>query len=308
MRVEETASTEGVLEALEAADVRKLLLIRHFERKLLDLYSTGAVGGTTHTCIGQEYIPIAIDRFLTPDDYIFSNHRGHGHYLARFDDCAGLLAEILGRSGAVCNGVGGSQHIRRDRFMSTGVQGEGILLATGVAVHLKRAAQGAVALAYVGDGTWGEGGVYEALNAASLWALPLVVVVENNGIAQSTPVEMAMAGTIAGRCRAFGVRHISIDGFRIESIRSAVAGPWNDVRNGCGPLVIEFETVRLGPHSKGDDTRSEQQLDLLHKKDWYGELLDRGGGRLLEVEDGIRDDLDRLFGEIVGRPLAERRQ
>lgn len=105
-------------------DLDLLLMIRHFEESLLDLFGQGKLNGTTHTCLGQEYVPVVLRPLLAERDFVFSNHRGHGHYLARFDDPYGLLAEIMGREGAVCHGVGGSQHIYRDTYLSTGVQGK----------------------------------------------------------------------------------------------------------------------------------------------------------------------------------------
>jgi acetoin:2,6-dichlorophenolindophenol oxidoreductase subunit alpha len=257
----------GVMETDE--DLALLLLIRRFEEKLLDLFGQGLISGTTHTCLGQEYIPVALRPLLASEDYVFSNHRGHGHYLARFADPAGLLAEIMGREGAVCGGIGGSQHLLRDRFMSTGVQGESLPVATGVALHLKRREPGALACVHIGDGTWGEGAVYEALNMASLWELPLLVVVEHNGIAQSTPTHLQMAGTIAGRAAAFGVAHHRTESTDVEEIRAELAKLVDQVRGESQPLVVEFATHRLGPHSKGDDTRTESELQAAREHDWY---------------------------------------
>ena len=137
------------------ADLEMLLLIRHFEEALLRLFEAGKLNGTTHTCIGQEVIPVALMPLLRDEDFVFSNHRGHGHYLARFRDPAGLMAEIMGREGAVCFGVGGSQHINRGRYYSTGVQGESMPVAVGAALHLKREGNGGLAMVFIGDGTWG---------------------------------------------------------------------------------------------------------------------------------------------------------
>src|SRR5262245_52932230 len=117
-------------------DLDLAVLIRRFEEGLLRLFSSGALSGTTHTCLGQEYVPVALAPLLA-DDFVFSNHRGHGHYLAHCGDPEGLLAELMGREGAVCHGVGGSQHLRRERFLSTGVQGESLPAAVGVALHYK---------------------------------------------------------------------------------------------------------------------------------------------------------------------------
>ncbi|SVC73219.1 uncharacterized protein METZ01_LOCUS326073, partial [marine metagenome] len=126
---------QALTELLDA-DLERLILIREFELLLLHLFSQGKLNGTTHTCLGQEYIPVSVSRFLTEADFVFSNHRGHGHYLARFDDPSGLLAEIMGREGGICHGVGGSQHLYRDRqHLSTGIQGESLPVAVGVALH-----------------------------------------------------------------------------------------------------------------------------------------------------------------------------
>jgi acetoin:2,6-dichlorophenolindophenol oxidoreductase subunit alpha len=264
------------LSRLDDDDLALLLLIRHFEHAVLDLFGQGKVHGTTHTCLGQEYIPVALAALIEDSDYVFSNHRGHGHFLARFADPHGLLAEVMGREGAVCNGVGGSQHIRRGRYLSTGVQGQSVPVAAGAALHLKRREPGRVSVVHVGDGTWGEGAVYEALNMASLWSLPLVVVVENNGIAQSTPATSHTAGTIAARAAAFGIAYWGTGSTDVNDVRSGLTPLIAEVRRSGRPLVAEFQTIRLGPHSKGDDTRTAAELDQLRERDWYagyGELF-----------------------------------
>ena len=250
-------------------DLELMLLIRHFELTLLELFARGKVAGTTHTCLGQEHIPVALKPLLDDADYLFSNHRGHGHYLARFGDPYGLLAEIMGREGAVCNGVGGSQHILRDRYLSTGVQGQNVPVAAGAALRLKRAEPGQLAVVHIGDGSWGEGAVYEGLNMAALWGLPLVVVVENNGIAQSTPTAAHLAGSIAGRAAGFGIDYELVGGTDLSAIRARLASPIARARKHSRPLVIEFRTIRLGPHSKGDDSRDPRERARLRDQDWY---------------------------------------
>lgn len=258
-----------VAEPLADSDIRLLMLIRHFEWKLLELFERGELNGTTHTCLGQEYVPVALTPLLDPRDFVFSNHRGHGHYLARYDDPRGLLAEIMGRDGAVCHGVGGSQHILRDRYLSTGVQGQSLPVATGVALAMKRLEPGRLACAYIGDGTWGEGAVYEALNMAQLWRLPLLVVVEHNGIAQSTPTRTQMSGDIASRAAAFRVAHHHVDSMDVTEIRRQLAPVIARVRNTRTPVVVEFETNRVGPHSKGDDSRQADEVQRARERDWY---------------------------------------
>ncbi|MFI7041132.1 thiamine pyrophosphate-dependent dehydrogenase E1 component subunit alpha [Microbispora rosea] len=288
--------------ALNDADLRSLLLIRHFERALLGLFEQGVLSGTTHTCLGQEYIPVTLSALLRDDDFVFSNHRGHGHFLARHPDPHGLLAEIMGREGALCGGVGGSQHIYHRRFLSTGVQGESLPVATGVA--LKLAGTGALACAYIGDGTWGEGAVYEALNMASLWRVPLLVVVEHNGIAQSTPTSAQMAGTIAARAAAFGVRHHHVGSTDVGEIRQALAPLVDAVRAEPSPLVVEFATHRLGPHSKGDDTRPPEEIRRAAESDWYDRYAEADPERFARIDREQRELVERVVAEVSARPHA----
>jgi TPP-dependent pyruvate/acetoin dehydrogenase alpha subunit len=307
-----TAETEAAdvsaygrgLSVLADEDLKIALLIRHFEQKLLDFFEKGQLSGTTHTCLGQEYIPVALRPLLDREDFVFSNHRGHGHYLARYGDPHGLLAEIMGRVGAVCGGVGGSQHILRDKYLSTGVQGQSLPVATGMALALKRSSPGNLACAYIGDGTWGEGAVYEALNIAQLWRLPLVVIVENNGIAQSTATEVQMAGTIEGRCSGFDIRYERVDSVDINDIRYQLKPFFRSVRKFVHPLVIEFQTSRLGPHSKGDDTRPAEDVEDLRKQDWCRRYAIGFPTQFERCDDEMRARIDHIAEEVAALPLV----
>ena len=285
-------------------DLDLLLLIRHFEEGLLELFAQGKLNGTTHTCLGQEYIPVALRPLLAAGDFVFSNHRGHGHYLARFADPEGLLAEIMGRDGAVCHGVGGSQHIFRDGYLSTGVQGQSLAVAVGVALHLRRSTEPLLAAVYIGDGTWGEGAVYEALNMAQLWRLPILVVVEHNGIAQSTPTDRQLAGTIAGRARAFGIHHHHVTGIDIEDIRRDLTPLVDGVRQERRPLVVEFDTVRVGPHSKGDDTRDAGTVERARLQDWYRRYAAAHPEQFAAADARQRRRIADVIRDVTGRPLA----
>jgi TPP-dependent pyruvate/acetoin dehydrogenase alpha subunit len=300
--VSDTAtSTAGGLSRLADEDLEALLLIRNFELALFDLFSVGRLNGTTHTCLGQEYVPVALAPMLR-EDFVFSNHRGHGHYLASFADPAGLLAEIMGRDGAICAGVGGSQHIYRDGYLSTGVQGQCLPVAVGIALHFKATAQARIAIAYTGDGTWGEGTVYEALNMARLWNVPLLVVVEHNGIAQSTPAGLQMAGTIADRARAFGIEYHELDTMDVNVIRTELAPVVARVRSDRAPAVVQFNTVRLGPHSKGDDTRTEEELADVRSRDWAAKYRLRFPGQFDAVNARQQTEIERLVAEVSARP------
>lgn len=313
--VHRSAGTGGPvpLSRLADADLRLLLLIRHVEWRVRQLFDEGHIGGTTHTCLGQEYIPVALRPLLRGGDFVFSNHRGHGHYLARFADvdsaddgpalavAAGLIAEMMGRTGAPCQGVGGSQHLRRGRYLSSGVQGQALPVAAGAALHCRRAGAGEVACAYIGDGTWGEGAVYEALNLAALWRLPLLVIVENNGIAQSTPTRDQLAGTIAGRAAGFGIDHVRITSLDVAEIRRITAAVVDRVRAGH-PAVVEFITHRLGPHSKGDDTRTPVERAQAQRRDWY-ELYRAAFADHFAVFDArLRAGVAAVAEEVAARP------
>lgn len=289
--------------ALQAADLDLALFIRRFEEALLDLFADGEISGTTHTCLGQEYVPVALAP-LTQGDFIFSNHRGHGHYLAHRADPDGLLAEILGRAGAPGCGVGGSQHLMGEAFLSTGVQGESLPVAVGVALHFKRTASGRLAMVYIGDGTLGEGAVYEALNMAALWQVPLLVVIENNGIAQTTPTRIQLAGTISGRAQAFGIGYHRIVTCDVEKIRQELAPLIDQVRRGHTPLIVEFETVRLGPHSKGDDTRTPEEIALVRERDWCRLVALAEPDRFAAADTAARERVADLVRAVRSRPLS----
>ena len=283
-------------------DLARLLLIRHFEWAVLDLFSDGTVAGTTHTCLGQEYVPVALVPLLSPA-FVFSNHRGHGHYLALFDDATGLLAEITGREGAVCGGRGGSQHLSRAGFCSTGIQGENVAAALGAALHMRRTGRSDLAVAFIGDGTWGQGVVYETLNMAQLWCAPLVIVVEHNGIAQSTPTGRAMAGSVSGRSAAFGISYQYVDSSCVLAIRDQVRSAIAAVRLGGGPLIIEFRTNRLGPHSKGDDHRDQAHLHRLRQLDWYERYARCHPGHFAPLDQRQRNRVAAVVSDVLARPL-----
>ncbi|WP_327002160.1 thiamine pyrophosphate-dependent dehydrogenase E1 component subunit alpha [Dactylosporangium sp. NBC_01737] len=285
-------------------DLTAMLLIRHFETRLLQLFDAGRLDGTTHTCLGQEYVPVALCRLLEAGDWIVSNHRGHGHYLARYDDPAGLLAEIMGRDGAICNGVGGSQHLYREGFLSSGVQGQTLPIAAGIALQHKLSGHHALAVVFMGDGTWGEGAVYEALNMAALWRLPLLVVVEHNGIAQSTPTPAHLAGSIAGRAAAFGIAHELVRSTDVNAIRTQLHAAVTRVRDQHRPLVVELRTTRLGPHSKGDDARPAEAVAAARARDWCTGYADRFPEQFAASDRLARQRIDAVVADVQQRPPA----
>ena len=289
----------------EDRDLYLALLIRQVESYLLQAFARGLVAGTVHTCLGQELVAVALAPLLAERDMFFGTHRSHGHYLAQHDDPGGLLAELLGRVGGVCNGVGGSQHLFREgRFLSTGVQGHGVAAAAGAALARKHAGTGGIAVASIGDGTWGQGIVYETLNMAALWQLPLLVLVENNQIAQSTPLARHLAGSIAGRAAAFGIDYLHLGSSDLVGLRQPLAQAIDALRSSPRPLVVEVVTTRLGPHSKGDDTRPSHETDALWERDGLARYRAAYPEQWGRVDAEVRLRLEAVIADVEARPLA----
>lgn len=242
---------------------RSLYLIRAFEETVLANFPRGIFFGTTHTYLGQEANAVGVLSHLQAGDVVFSNHRCHGHYLAYGGDPRSLFAELMGKATGVCGGRGGSQHLHWKNFYSNGVQGGIVPIATGMALAEKRKGSGAVTVAFLGDGTLGEGVVYEALNMASLWQAPILFVLENNRIAQTTPVELAVAGEIPARFNAFGIPARQLDSSDVNEIVPLAFELMKEVRTLSVPRALILHTYRFGPHSKGDDTRNPQDVDRI---------------------------------------------
>jgi TPP-dependent pyruvate/acetoin dehydrogenase alpha subunit len=273
----------------------QMTLIRHAERRLLHLFAEDRLFGTTHTCLGQEANAVGVINALDrARDTVWSNHRCHGHFLAYCGQVAKLLGEIMGRSGGVCGGRGGSQHLSWGRFHSSGIQGGLAPLALGTAMADRE--DGAISVVFLGDGTMGEGLVYEGLNLAALWSLPVLFVVEDNGIAQTTPKHLGVSGSIAERAAPFGVRCFGYAGTDVEAIHDLARTAVDYVRGEQRPAWLHLETVRLGPHSKGDDTRDQDQLAAL----WAQDPLDLQGRRITD-----REAWDDQAAQVVERALAE---
>lgn len=240
---------------------RDMLLIRGFENRLLELFSEGKLSGTTHTYVGQEAIAVSVMAHLLDIDTVFSNHRCHGHYLARENDPVGLLAEIMGRTRGTCGGRGGSQHLQRRNFYSNGIQGSYMPIAVGMALAERDKNSDAIVVAFIGDGTWGEGAVYEALNLAGLWKVPLLVVVEDNSYAQSTPQKLNLAGRLIDRPASFGLSCGEIKSNDVHVLYPHFQNIISKVRQTKLTHVEIVHTYRFNAHSKGDDDRPLDEIN-----------------------------------------------
>ena len=221
---------------------RTMLLIRRFEERLLAEFSTGRLVGTTHAYIGQEADAAGIFSEIAADDVIFSNHRCHGHFLAYGGDPYKLAAELMGKETGLVGGRGGSQHIHWRNFYSNGIQGGIVPVATGMAFAEKIQITGNIVLVFLGDGTLGEGATYESLNIASLWSLPILFIVENNRYAQTTPISLAVAGSITARFTAFGIETWEHDTSDVLEVQSAARTAIRHVRETGRPASLVLDT------------------------------------------------------------------
>ena len=275
----------------------RMYFIRRFEETLLDLFGQGKLVGTTHTYIGQEADAVGVIAHLDPDrDVVFSNHRCHGHYLAFTDDAFGLICEVMGKAPGVCGGKGGSQHLCKGNFYSNGVLGSIVPVATGIALAEKKKGTGAVTTVFLGDGTMGEGVTYESLNMASLWKLPVFFVVENNHYAQSTPVELELAGSIPARGAAFGLETAELDTTDVEEIHDAAGRAVARIRETGEPYFLVLNTYRFSPHSKSDDQRDPTEIEERRERD----PLKIAGERLEAAErQGIEAACEQRLAETV---------
>jgi TPP-dependent pyruvate/acetoin dehydrogenase alpha subunit len=249
---------------MDSSDLyRQMYRIRRFEETILENFPRGLFYGTTHTYLGQEANAVGILSHLHPSDIVFSNHRCHGHFLAYGGDMRALFAELMGRATGVCGGRGGSQHLHWRNFYSNGVQGGIVPVAAGMALAEKQLHSGAIVVVFLGDGTLGEGVVYESLNLASLWGAPILFVVENNRIAQTTPINLTLAGDIPARFEAFAIPSASIDSSDVHEIHALAGELVQAVRQNNHPRALVVHTCRFGPHSKGDDTRSPEEVQQM---------------------------------------------
>jgi TPP-dependent pyruvate/acetoin dehydrogenase alpha subunit len=239
----------------------QMVFIRTVESKLLEAHSKGLIKGTVHTCLGQEACAVGVMAALDRDrDVVFSTHRAHGHFLAYGGPVDSMIAEVMGLSSGLCAGIGGTQHLHWRNFYSNGIQGGMLPSALGAGLAEKMKGSGAVSVVFFGDGTMGEGTVYESLNIAALWNVPILFVLENNGYAQSTPLSRAHKGILHQRAAAFGLQTGYCDGNTVDTVARTAQEAINYVRGETKPFFLELTTYRLGPHSKGDDNRAEEEL------------------------------------------------
>ena len=284
---------------------RTLYLIRRFEETVLEEFPHGRFYGTTHTYIGQEADAVGVLSSIQPEDIVVSNHRCHGHFLAYGGDTRALFAELMGRETGVCGGRGGSQHLHWKNFYTNGILGGTIPIATGMALAEKYKGSQVITVNFLGDGAFGEGVVYESLNMAALWKAQILYVVENNHIAQSTPIELNLAGKIAKRFAAFDIPCHELTTSDVLEILNIAIDLIQEVRTKSEPQALILNTNRFGPHSKGDDTRDLYTIDTVRQN---FDPVEIHGLRLTdesrkEIENEVDHHIRTTFEEALGDPI-----
>ncbi len=263
--------------------LRVMLLIRRFEEKLDDLFSSGVIKGTSHLYAGQEAVAVGVCAALRPTDLMTSTHRGHGHFLAKGGSANALMAELWGRADGPSKGRGGSQHVADYSigFLgSNGITAGGLPIATGAALAAKMKGTGQVVVAFFGEGGANQGTFHESLNMAAVWKLPVLFVCENNQYAMSTRYDEIFATpTIAARGAGYGIPGEVVDGTDFFAVCNTVEQLAARARKGDGPALIEAKVYRYYGHSKSDkcDYRTREEEAQWRAQDPIGKLQARMG-------------------------------
>lgn len=286
---------------------KQMWKIRAFEEQANDLYLSAKMPGLTHLYLGQEAVATGVCEALTDDDYITSTHRGHGHCVAKGADLDKMYAELLGKEAGYCRGKGGSMHIadtQRGNLGANAIVGGSMGIATGAALSCKMKKSGNVAVCFFGDGALGQGLLYEVMNMAQLWSLPIIYVCENNLYGEYTHFSENTAGNMIDRPKAFGIRTDEVDGQDVRAVNKAMEKLVLKARNGEGPSFLLCNTYRYHGHHVGDIDRayyrSKEEEDywktqkdpLKILSEWLLENSNVELSALEEIETRVYDDVE----------------
>ncbi len=284
-----TASTEELLHYY-----RDMLLIRRFEERAGQLYGMGHIGGFCHLYIGQEAVVVGMEAVKQEGDQTITGYRDHGHMLACGMDAKGVMAELTGREGGYSKGKGGSMHMfskEKEFYGGHGIVGAQIPLGVGLGFANRYRGSNSVSFTYFGDGASNQGQVFEAMNMAQLWKLPVVFIIENNQYAMGTSVKRSHSDThLYRRGAAFGIPGMEVDGMDVLAVREAGRQAVEHARSGEGPYVLEMKTYRYRGHSMSDPAkyRTREEVDDVRE---HNDPIKRCEKRL---SDNGFDDEDKL--------------
>src|SRR5687768_16097783 len=285
----------------------QMLLIRRFEEKAGQLYGLGLIGGFCHLYIGQEAVAIGLQSALDPDkDSVITGYRDHGHMLAYGIDPKVIMAELTGRQAGISKGKGGSMHMfstEHKFYGGHGIVGAQVSLGGGLAFAHRYRDDGGLCLAYFGDGAANQGQVYETFNMASLWKLPIVFAIENNGYAMGTAVKRSSAETeFYRRGTAFRIPGMDVNGMDVLEVRQAAEVAFAHVRGGNGPVLLELNTYRYRGHSMSDPAKYRTREEVQGVRDTSDPIE---GAKALLLKMGVDDDKLKDIDKRIRAQVAE---
>jgi len=311
----------------EAMDVEQwlhvyeqMVKIREFEEKANELYLKAIMPGLTHLYSGQEAVAVGVCEALRREDYITSTHRGHGHCLAKGASIDLMFAELLGKEAGYCRGKGGSMHIADPASGNLGanaIVGGSAGIATGAALSAKKRGSDQVAVCFFGEGALGQGLLYEVMNMASLWKLPVIYVCENNLYNEYTHYSEALAGEVTARAKAFGIHAETIDGQDVQLVYKTTKRLVERARRGEGPAFLECMTYRYYGHHVGDISRTyyrskEEEQEWRNTRDPLKLLADKlVGGKLTDqsvldrIQVDVRSEVEKGMQFAINAPYPD---
>ncbi len=281
---------------------REMLLIRRFEEKAGQMYGMGLIGGFCHLYIGQEAVVVGMQMAINEGDQMITSYRDHGHMLACGMDAKGVMAELTGRQGGYSKGKGGSMHMfsREKHFYGGhGIVGAQVPLGAGLAFANKYLGNNNVSLTFFGEGAANQGQVYESFNMASIWKLPVIFVIENNGYAMGTAVKRSAAKSeeMFARGAAFGIPGEQVDGMDVRAVKAASDKALAHCRDGNGPYILEMRTYRYRGHSMSDPAkyRSKEEVQKMRQEH---DAIEQVKSRMIENGTATEADLKEIDKEV----------
>jgi len=296
---------------------RQMTAIRLFEENVNELYTRALMPGLAHLYIGEEAVAVGVCEALRPDDYVTSTHRGHGHCLAKGASPERMFAELLGKEAGYCRGKGGSMHIADPATGNLGanaIVGGSVGIATGAAFSSKTLKTGQIAVCFFGEGALGQGVLYECLNLAQLWKLPVIYVCENNLYTEYTHFSETTAGEIPARATAFGIRAETVDGQDVRAVFAAATVLVERARSGDGPAFLVCNTYRHRGHHVGDINREyyrskKEEQEWLRESDpiknyseWLRTEKHADDATLSAIELELKSEMDKAMKFAISAP------
>ncbi|PYZ93004.1 pyruvate dehydrogenase [Salipaludibacillus keqinensis] len=316
MTGKKTKGSQDITPEKKVEMLEQMIVIRHFEQKVEQMFMQGKIHGTMHLCTGQEATAVGAIGALEAKDKITSTHRGHGHCIAKGSDIGRMLAELLAKETGYCKGKGGSMHIADldlGNLGANGIVAGGHPLATGAALTSKMKKLGYVVICFFGDGASNEGSFHESLNLAAVWDLPVIFFCENNEYAMSGPIkEMINIEHISQRASSYGMPGVTINGSDVLEVYEATKEAAERARSGQGPTLIEAKTYRFKGHSRADARKyrtREEEKEWITKKDpialFKKSLIDEGvlsEEKAQAIEDQVQSFVEKAQGFAENSP------